>query len=62
MDQQNNMNGEKFTEWTCTYCPSVATTIRQGVVVCQDHAAQLRVKTGLAKRILNELRARKRHR
>jgi hypothetical protein len=62
MDQQEHMNSEKFTEWTCTYCPSVATTIRQGVAVCHQHAAQLRVKTGLAKRILNELRARKRQR
>jgi hypothetical protein len=62
MDQQEPMNGEKFTEWTCSYCPSVATTIRQGVAVCHHHAAELRRKTGLARRILNELRARTRHR
>ena len=57
MDEKEDLNGEELTEWTCSYCPSVATTIRQGLAVCYHHAAQLRVKTGLAKRILIQLRA-----
>jgi hypothetical protein len=47
---------EALTEWTCHYCPEVATTIRQGSAVCYHHAAQLRLKVGLAKRILSRLR------
>jgi len=57
MVEKEDLNGEELTEWTCSYCPSVATTIRQGLAVCYHHAEQLRVKTGLAKRILNQLRA-----
>ena len=57
MDEKEDLNEEAPTEWTCSYCPSVATTIRQGLAVCYHHAAQLRVKTGLAKRILIQLRA-----
>ena len=57
MDEKADLSEEELTEWTCSYCPSVATTIRQGLAVCYHHAAQLPVKTGLAKRILSELRA-----
>ena len=57
MDEKEDLNGEALTEWTCSYCPSIATTIRQGVAVCDHHAAQLQVKAGLAKRILIQLRA-----
>jgi hypothetical protein len=45
------------TEWTCSYCPSVATTMRKGSPVCFHHASQLRPKVGLAGRILSKLRA-----
>jgi Staphylococcal nuclease homologue len=33
---------EVLTEWTCHYCPEVATTIRQGAAVCWQHAISLR--------------------
>ena len=33
---------EATTEWTCYYCPAVATTIRQGAAVCLLHATHLR--------------------
>jgi len=33
---------EAVTEWTCHYCPDVATTIRQGAAVCWLHATYLR--------------------
>ena len=33
---------EATTEWTCYYCPEVATTIRQGAAVCWFHATHLR--------------------
>ena len=46
MDEKEDLNGEELTEWTCSYCPSVATTIRQGRAVCYHHATQLSVKTG----------------
>jgi hypothetical protein len=54
--QQTSREGP--TEWTCTYCSSAATTIRQGSPVCYQHASQLRAKVGLAGRILKKLRAR----
>jgi hypothetical protein len=57
MQTNDGPNQEGFTEWTCSYCPSVATTIRQGSAVCYHHAAQLRLKVGLAERILSGLRA-----
>lgn len=57
MDEKEDLHEEELTEWTCSYCPSVATAIRQGVAVCCHHAAPLSVKTGLAGRILIQLRA-----
>jgi hypothetical protein len=33
---------DAMTDWTCHYCPEVATTIRQGAAVCWLHAIQLR--------------------
>ena len=56
MEDKDEPSREEFTEWTCSYCPSVATTIRQGSAVCYHHAAQLRIKVGLAQRILSGLR------
>ena len=48
---------EGLTEWTCFFCSSVATTIRQGSPVCYQHASH-RAKVGwLARRILSKLRA-----
>ena len=38
---------EAITEWTCHYCPEVASTIRQGAAVCPLHAAYLQ-KVGWA--------------
>ena len=29
----------EITEWTCHYCPEVATTIRQGAPVCLFHVS-----------------------
>ena len=37
---------EVLTEWTCHYCPEVATTIRQGAAVCWQHAISLRGSGG----------------
>ena len=56
MENKDEAGRNRLTEWTCSYCPSVATTIRQGSAVCYHHAAQLRTKVGLAERILNGLR------
>jgi hypothetical protein len=56
MENKDETNMAGFTEWRCSYCPSVATTIRQGSAVCYHHAAQIRIKVGLAKRILSRLR------
>jgi len=58
MEDKDEPSREGVTEWTCSYCPSVATTIRQGSAVCYHHAAQLRIKVGLAQRILSGLRTR----
>ena len=57
MDEKEDLNEAALTEWTCSYCPRVATRIRQGLAVCYYHGAQLPVRTGLAKRILLQLRA-----
>ena len=48
---------EGLTEWTCSYCPSIATTIRQCIPVCYHHASQLRAKVGLARRIVDHFQA-----
>jgi len=60
MESKDEPTRVGVTEWTCSYCPSVATTIRQGSVVCYHHAEQLRIKVGLAARILSGLRTRSR--
>jgi hypothetical protein len=56
---ENNANQrttrEGLTEWTCFFCSSVATTIREGSPVCYQHALHHR-KVGLARRILSKLR------
>jgi hypothetical protein len=56
MENEDRPSKSDTTEWTCSYCPSVATTIRQGSAVCYFHATQLRTKLGLAERILRALR------
>src|SRR5262245_15211130 len=48
MESKDEPTSVGVTEWTCSYCPSVATTIRQGSAVCYHHAEQLRIKVGLA--------------
>src|SRR5262245_66101005 len=50
MENDDKTSKSDTTEWTCSYCPSVATTIRQGSAVCYFHATQLRTKLGLAER------------
>jgi hypothetical protein len=57
MENKDEPSMARLHEWRCSYCPSVATTIRQGSAVCYNHAAQLRIKVGLAKRILRRLRS-----
>ena len=56
MENKDETSMTGLHEWRCSYCPSVATTIRQGSAVCYHHAAQFRIKVGLAKRILSGLR------
>lgn len=56
MENKERTDREGSTELTCSYCPSVATTIRQDSAVCYHHASQFQIKKGLAERILRELR------
>ena len=57
MEEENRTSESEVTERTCSYCPSVATTIRQDSAVCYYHATHLQTKTGLAARILSALRS-----
>ena len=56
MDNNRNRrtSSEPYTEWICQYCPSVATTIREGAAVCCLHRAQPR-KRNWATRLLGGL-------
>ncbi len=54
--KENRSGSDGPTEWTCSYCPSVATTLRKGSPVCYRHALPLSPSTGLAERILSKLR------
>ena len=56
MDNNRNRrtSGEAYTEWICQYCPSVATTIREGAAVCCLHRTQPR-KRNWATRLLGGL-------
>jgi hypothetical protein len=56
MDHNRNdwTRSEPYTEWICQYCPSVATTIREGSAVCWLHRAQRR-KVNWATRLLSGL-------
>ena len=56
MENKDETSMAGFTEWRCSYCPSLAIAIRQGSAVCLHHAAQLQIKAGLAKQILSSLR------
>lgn len=48
-------NRTEYTEWTCSQCSSVATTIREGSAVCRLHAAQP-WKAGRKWRLLRTIR------